>query len=109
MQSMTVPDLQDGFMVMGYDDPNRWQTGVECVLARRVPGQTEVQYAYLSHECRAEQVCEDPFGHRGEYEYVGVSTWADNYAIRSGPSVIGVRGDGRPDDAAPPSRGLTTG
>ena len=98
MQTMTVPDLHSGFMMMGYDGSNRWQTAVECVLARRVPGQAEEQYAYLSHECRAERVCDDPFGHPGEYEYVGISTWAGNYAMRSGPALAGVRSAPRPGD-----------
>ena len=89
---MNVPDLQDGFMVINHDgvidkkvNENRWLTPVECVLVRKTVGQSQDQRAYLCHECRAELVGEDPFGHHGNYEWVGLSAWDGNYAIRSGP------------------------
>ena len=89
---MIVPDLQDGFMVINHDgvidkklNENRWFTPVECVLSRKTAGQSQDQRAYLCHECRAELVGEDPFGHQGNYEWVGLSAWDGNYAIRSGP------------------------
>ena len=81
-------------MILQYAGPNRWWTGVECVLARRAPGAAENQRAFLSHECRAESVSADPFSHPGNYEYVGLSTWSGNYALRAGPDITGVRGPG---------------
>ena len=89
---MEVPDLERGFMIMNPDSPNRWWTGIECVLARQVQGTDGSQRAYLSHECRAEAVNEDPYSHPGVYEYVAISTWDGNYALRSGPRLVGVRG-----------------
>ncbi|MSU45878.1 MAG: hypothetical protein EXS42_01800 [Lacunisphaera sp.] len=91
-QTMIAPDLQDGFMIFNYDgvidkkvNENRWLTPIECVLVRKTAGKSQVQRAYLGHECRAESVGENPFGHHGNYEWVGLSAWDGNYAIRSGP------------------------
>lgn len=95
-QTMIVPDLQDGFMIFNPDGStkitinqqegeNCWWTPVECVLVRKTPEKTGDQRAYLSHECRAEMVGQDPFGHPGNYEWVGLSAWDGNYYIRSGP------------------------
>ena len=89
---MKVPDLEHGFMIMGVDNSNRWWTGIECVLARQAQGAAEPERAYLSHECRAEAVNEDPYSHPGIYEYVAISTWDGNFALRSGPKLVGVRG-----------------
>ena len=82
-----APDLQDGFMVLNEDKNNCWQTGIECVLVR-LKNDEEEERAYLSHECRAEQVSDDPFGHCGNYEFVGISTWTGNYTFRSGSSLF---------------------
>ena len=99
MQERLFPDLQNGFMMLHYDGLNRWHTGIECVLARKTGDQAEEELAYLSHECRAERVEEDPYSHPGNYEYVAISTWAGNYALRSGPSIVGVHSaDGRSTD-----------
>ena len=98
---MMVPDLQNGFMILNHDAPNRWLTGIECVLARRESPGAEEQRAYLSQECRAEQVCDDPFSHAGEYEYVGISTWSGNYALRSGSSITGVKSPEKADEGGP--------
>ena len=89
MKMATVPDLQNGFMILNYNRPNRWQTEIECVLDRQ-KDDMEVKRAYLSHECRAEVVHEDPFSHPGNHEGVGISTWTGNYTLRSGPSVFGL-------------------
>ena len=90
--SLTVPDLQDGFLIFNYDgvidhkvSTNRWCESVECVLERKSAGSDGRQRAYLSQECRAEMVGHDPFGHRGNYEWVGISAWNGNYHLRSGP------------------------
>jgi hypothetical protein len=91
---MLVPDLKDGFIILNVDAPNRWWTGVECVLTRESPCGGEPQRAYLSHECRAEAVNEDPFSHPGVYEYVAASTWEGNFALRAGPDMVGVCGPG---------------
>jgi len=82
-----APDLQDGFMVLSDDTDTPWQTGIECVLVRR-RNEEEEERAYLSHECRAEAVGDDPFSHPGNYEFVGISTWIGNYILRSGPSLF---------------------
>jgi len=90
--SMLVPDLKDGFIILNVDSPNRWWTGVQCVLTRRAPGAAQEQCAYLSHECRAELVGEDPCSHPGVYEFVAASTWSGNLALRAGPNFLGVKG-----------------
>ena len=97
---MLVPDLQDGYIILNDDGSNRWWTGIQCVLARRTHGDGDEQRAYLSHECRAESVTEDPFSHTGDYEYVGITTWSGNYAIRSGHKLLG-SDPSKPDGAAP--------
>ena len=74
-------DLENGHMVMGAD--NLWQTGVECVLAR-THGDNEKQYAWLSHECRAESVSPDIFGTHGNYEFVVIKGWNGTVILRSG-------------------------
>lgn len=86
---MLVPDLKEGYIILNDDESNRWWTGIECVLAKQSHGSAAQQRAYLSHECRAELVNEDPFGHPGEYEYVGMATWMGNYAFRSGHQLVG--------------------
>ena len=88
MSKTVVPDLEDGFMVLHYDARNRYQTGIECVLVRQ-KDDGEEERAYLSHECRAEAVSEDPFSHPGNYEFVAISTWTGNYNLRSGSSLFG--------------------
>ncbi len=97
---MHTPDLKDGFIILNRTAPNRWWTGVECALLRTrsagPEGGTE-QWAYLSHECRAELVNDDPFGHPGVYEYAAAHTWAGNVALRAGPGLVGVRGPGSED------------
>ncbi len=95
---MLVPDLHEGFIILNDNGSNRWWTGVECVLARR--GNGAEQRACLSHECRAELVNDDPFGHPGEYEYVAITTWSGNYAFRSGHKLVGSERS-KPSDAAP--------
>jgi len=87
-QLSVAPDLRDGFMILNYNGNNRWQTGIECVLVRSKEGGEE-ERAYLSHECRAENVSADPFSHPGDYEFVGISTWNGNYLIRSGSCFYG--------------------
>lgn len=89
---MMVPDLKNGFIILNVDGPNRWWTGVQSVLARREPGAEQEQNAYLSHECRAEHVGEDPYSHPGIYEYVAARTWSGNLALRAGPNLLGVKG-----------------
>ena len=98
---MKAPDLEHGFMIMSPDSPNRWWTGIECVLVRQVQGAAKPQGAFLSHECRAEAVNEDPYSHPGVYEYVAISTWDGNYALRSGPKLTGVRGPADRDTVRP--------
>ena len=88
MIKTVAPDLQDGFMVLNYDKNNRWQTGIECVLERR-KNDEELERTYLSHECRAEAVNDDPFSHPGNHEFVCISTWTGNYILRSGSSLYG--------------------
>jgi len=90
---MLTPDLKDGFIILNRTFANRWWTGVECALARTRNGEAE-QWSYLSHECRAELVNDDPFGHPGIYEYVAAKTWAGNLAMRAGPGLVGVGGPG---------------
>jgi len=97
---MKAPDLQNGFMIMQPEGPNRWCTGVECVLVRKSSDYAQPEAAYLSHECRAEAVHADPYAHPGVYEYVAISTWSGNYALRSGPSLTGVDGASEEDATA---------
>lgn len=101
IDSMKMPDLENGFIILNLDCANRWYTGIECVLARQAPGETDPQRAFLSQECRAELVNEDPYSHPGMYEYVAISTWDGNYALRSGPMLAGVRGPADGDTVRP--------
>ncbi len=77
-----VPDFENGYMVMGHDTSNRWRTEIECVLARSKDGAKE-EYAYLSHECRAENVSSEIFDDRS-YEFVAAKTWNGVYYLRGG-------------------------
>ena len=83
---MKVPDLQNGFMLLNYNTANRWQTRIKAVLVKEGSDGKE-KYAYLSHECRAEYVSEDPFSHADE-EYCGISTWSGNYLMGAGSSLF---------------------
>ena len=78
-------DLENGYMVIGagrIDGNNRWQTSVECILAR-INGHNEKQYAWLSHECRSESVSPDIFDYQN-YEFVVVKGWNGTVNLRSG-------------------------
>ena len=81
-------DLENGHLVIGSAQSNFWQTGVECVLARTI-GQDEKQYAWLSHECRAESVSPDIFGSHQNYEFVVIKAWNGHVCLRSGSSSYG--------------------
>ena len=81
-----VPDLESGFMILNRDTPNRWQTRIESALVRKESNHGS-EYAYLSHECRSENVGEDPFGH-GDALFVGISTWSGNFFLGSGSSLF---------------------
>jgi hypothetical protein len=83
---MQVPDLENGFIILNYDTDNRWVTRVEASLKRERPGGVS-EYAYLSHECRAENVGEDPFGH-GDAFFLGISTWSGNFLMGGGSSIL---------------------
>lgn len=85
MTIQTAPDLLNGYVINGYDESNRWQTGVECVLRRRAEGGGE-QTAYLSHECRAEAVGSRIF-FGGLYEFVVVAGWNKTLFLRHGASL----------------------
>ena len=78
----TLPDLENGYMVMGYNQANRWQTNIESVLAKK-DSNGDSQYAYMSHECRGEDVSPNIFGSRN-YEFLVIKTWKGNYNLRSG-------------------------
>lgn len=80
-------DLENGYMVIG-SEKNLWQTGVECVLARTVEN-NEIQYAWLSHECRGESVSPDIFGTHQNYEVVYIKAWNGHVSLRSGSSIYG--------------------
>lgn len=80
--SAMVPDFENGYMVMAHDSPNRWRTGIECVLTRSKDG-AEIQHAYLSHECRAENVASEIFDDRC-YEFVAAKLWSGDYYLRGG-------------------------
>ena len=81
-----MPDLESGFMILNHDTPNRWQTRIESVLVRKGSDHGS-EYSYLSHECRSENVGEDPFGH-ADALFVGISTWAGNFFLGSGSSLL---------------------
>ena len=57
---MEVPDLENGFMLLNHNRANSWQTRIEAVLTKTDHDGVE-KYAYLSHDCRSENVSEDPF------------------------------------------------
>ena len=87
-QTTIVPDLADGHIILNHNTDNRWQTRIEAVLTRQVAGREEdEQYSYLSHECRSEDVSEDPFQHE-DSEYLGISTWDGNYILGAGSSLF---------------------
>ena len=56
---MEVPDLENGFMLLNYNRANCWQTRIEAVLTKTCRDGVE-KYAYLSHDCRSENVSENP-------------------------------------------------
>ena len=77
-----APDLENGFIINGYDIPNRWRTNVECVLERRGEGRDR-QFSYLSNECRAESVSGTIFDGR-LYESCVLTTWDGIFNLRHG-------------------------
>ena len=89
---MKVPDLENGFMILNHNTANRWQTNIEAVLVKEAGAKNrdgsddQDQYSYLSHECRSENVGEDPFDH-ADALYVGISTWSGNLVFGSGSSI----------------------
>jgi len=82
----TVPDLETGFMILNHDRDNRWQTPIEAILSKTTEDNRK-EFAYLSHECRSENVDEDPFAHE-DSEFLGISTWSGNYLMGSGSSLF---------------------
>lgn len=62
--TFTAPDLENGQVVNGDENANRWMTEIQCVL--RITGEHPKEF-YLSQECRAEHV---PFSatHQGAAE-----------------------------------------
>ena len=90
--SVKVPDFENGFMMLNHNTANLWQTRVEAVLVKEAGGDSrdssddQDKYSYLSHECRAEDVSEDPF-REGDYLYVGVSTYSGDCLFGNGSSL----------------------
>ena len=72
-----LPDLENGFMVMGDKIDYRWRTTIQSVLAK------DNASAYLAHHCLAEIISEDPFSHPGIYEAAIIDTWSGQYILRS--------------------------
>jgi hypothetical protein len=85
----TLPDLEHGYMIMGADSKNRWQTDVECLLQKTSPH--GVQTAFMSHECRGEAVQPEIFG-PGIYEFLVIKTWTGTFNLRSGSYNYGFSG-----------------
>ena len=52
---LKIPDLYHGSMINGLGNRNLWLTGMQCALTMDDP-QRETRYAFLSQECRAENV-----------------------------------------------------
>ena len=73
-------------MILNHNTDNRWRTPIEAVLCRHSDSGSP-EYAYLSHECRSENVGPDPFG-RSDSEYVGISTWDGNFILGAGSSLF---------------------
>ncbi len=71
-------------MVMrGRGNANFWQTPVECALAK-TDRRNETQVAWLSHECRAEDISHSIFEGQRIYEAVAVKGWDQTIFLRSG-------------------------
>ena len=85
-----VPDITNGYMVNGYGSGNQWLTGIKSALSLD-DGEEGTKYAFLSKECRAENVLGasatgNPtiFTKWAAYEYVALQTWDGTYAFRAG-------------------------
>lgn len=86
--TIQCPDLLRGSMILAYDRPNRWITEIQAVLEMVTHG-GEKRSAFLSHECRAENVLgvKDPIPEKilfAPYECVILKGWDHATAFRSG-------------------------
>jgi hypothetical protein len=87
-----LPDILDGYALVGTNNKNSWRTEIRSLLMRKTD--TESDTVYLTHECRAESVGASIF--RGKlYEFAVVSTGTKNFALRYGGANYGLRARSR--------------
>lgn len=72
-------------MINGYSGPNRWLTPIQAAL--RITKDSQPQTAYLSHECRAEQIPvihNTPRIFNSVYEFVVLQGFTETHVFRAG-------------------------
>lgn len=84
---METPDLINGYIINAADKANSWRTTIHSVLCKK-GDQGADEFAYLAHECRAENVSEDIFDGR-VYEFTHIATWLGNFSLRHGSYCFG--------------------